>query len=153
MDYQLPPHKTCLWVDYHPWAAKIHWGNWGKDLVIVCIAMHSHRWPACPNHKGVTAVSVDPALGPQEGLQESVVRTVGLGMTLTFLWRKVYLQGEHANTFSRNKRAYWFGVLRNKIHLSKSKDQIGFIQWFTHQAASHLANRKEFWRIEQKGDL
>ena len=40
--------------------------------------------------------------------------------------------------------------LKTEIQLSKSEDQIGFLQQFMNRAPAHLANRKELWRAIEK---
>lgn len=44
-------------------------------------------------------------------------------------------------------------LLKNKIKLSKFKDQVGFIQWFVNRAASHLAYRRSSEELYKNEDF
>lgn len=48
---------------------------------------------------------------------------------------------------------FFMALLKYKIRLSKCQDRIDFFQQFMNWAASHLTNRKEFWRAEQNGRI
>lgn len=54
---------------------------------------------------------------------------------------------ERKELMNRKKSA--IQVFKNKIHLSKSEDVIGFIEWFMNQATSSLAHREMLQGVVQ----